>query len=99
MAHLDLHINRASKGYLLDVQADILRGLGSRLVIPVLPLAEAPPLAGRLNPVVTVEGVEHSLVTQHMAAVSAKLLGEVVTSLASRDIEITGAIDLLISGI
>lgn len=99
MARLDLHRNRDGKGYLLDVQADILRALNSRLVIPVLPLDEAPPLAGKLNPLVVVEGAQHSIVTQHMAAVSAKLLGERVISLSSRDNEIIRAIDLLISGI
>ena len=99
MARLDLHRNREGSFYLLDVQADILRGLSSRLVIPVLPLDQAPPIAGKLNPMVTIEGVRHSLVTQHMTAVSGKLLGEVVASLVNRDNEIAGAIDLLISGI
>ncbi len=99
MARLDLHRNRDGEGYLLDVQADILRGLNSRLVIPVIPLHRAPPLAGKLNPLVMVEDLQHSLVTQHMAAVSAKLLGDVVISLANRDNEVTRAIDLLISGI
>ena len=84
---------------MLDVQADILRGLDSRLVIPVLPLHGAPPLAGRLNPIVMVEDTQHSLVTQHMAAVPAKLLGDVVLSMADRDNDVTRAIDLLISGI
>jgi len=99
MARLDLHRNQGGNGYLLDVQADILRDLKSRIVIPLLPLTEAPPPAGRLNPLVTVDGVIHSAVTQHMAAVSIGLLGEVVGSLAGRDTEVTGAIDLLISGI
>lgn len=99
MARLDVHRNRDGNGYLLDVQADILRPLNSRLVIPVLPLVEAPPLAGKLNPLVMIEGVQHSLVTQHMAAVSAKLLGEAVISMSKRDTEVTAAIDLLISGI
>jgi len=99
MARLDLHRNRDGSGYLLDVQADILRTLSSRIVIPVLSLDRAPPPAGRLNPLVTIEGMPHSVVTQYMAAVSLKLLGDVVLSLESRDTDITGAIDLLISGV
>jgi len=99
MARLDLHRNRDGNGYLLDIQADILRSFNSRIVIPVLSLELAPPPAGRLNPLITIEGTVHSAVTQHMAAVSAGLLGEVVGSFASRDIEVTAAIDLLISGI
>lgn len=99
MARLDLHRNRGGADYLLDVQADILRDFSSRLVIPVLPLADAPPVAGKLNPIVVIDGVQHSLVTQHMAAVPAKLLGDAVLSMASRDSEIIRAIDLLISGV
>ena len=99
MARLDLHRNRDGIGYLLDVQADILRSLNSRLVIPVLPLEQAPPPAGKLNPLVTVEGIVHSVVTQHMAAVSIGLLGVVVGSFDGRDTEVTAAVDFLISGI
>jgi toxin CcdB len=99
MARLSLHRNRDGSGYLLDVQADILKSLSSRLVIPVLPLDQAPPPAGKLNPLVTVDGVVHSVVTQHMAAVSTKLLGDVAVSMEQRDTEIIGAIDLLISGV
>lgn len=99
MARLDLHRNLERGGYLLDVQADIMRGLNSRMVIPVLALDQAPPPAGRLNPLLTVDGTPHSLVTQYMSAVSIKLLGDVVASFQNRDTEIIAAIDLLISGI
>jgi len=99
MARMDLHRNLGGNGYLLDIQADLLRSFNSRVVLPVLSLYQAPPLAGRLNPLVVIDGAEHSVVTQHMAAVSIRLLGETVMSMASRETEITGAIDLLISGI
>ena len=99
MARLDLYRNREGRGYLLDVQADILRTLDSRIVIPVLPVDAAPPRAGRLNPLITIEGEDHSAVTQHMAAVPIALFGEIAGSLAARDIEITAAIDLLIWGL
>jgi len=99
MARLDLHHNRGGDGYLLDIQADIMRGLSSRIVIPVLALDKAPPPAGKLNPLVTLEGQVHSAVTQYMTAVPEKLLGDIVASLESRATEITNAIDLLLSGI
>ena len=76
-----------------------MRGLNSRMVIPVLALDQAPPPAGRLNPLVTVDGISHSLVTQYMSAISVKLLGDVVASFPTRDTEIIAAIDLLISGV
>jgi toxin CcdB len=99
MAQFDLHRNRDGRGYLLDIQSNLLRGLTTRLVIPVLPLTEAPPPAGRLNPLVTIGAAPHSVVTQHLAAVPAAILGETIDNLGKRDTEITAALDLLISGI
>jgi toxin CcdB len=42
MARLDVHARRDNRaGYLLDVQADLLSGLNTRLVVPLLPRADA----------------------------------------------------------
>jgi toxin CcdB len=99
MARLDLHRNLGGRGYILDIQAEIMRGLNSRVVIPVLPLDQAPPPAGRLNPRIRLKGIEHVLITQYMTAVPMADLGEVVASLADRETEIVGAVDLLITGV
>ena len=42
MARFDVYARPAGAGYVLDVQADILNGLNTRIVVPLLPLSEAP---------------------------------------------------------
>ena len=97
MAQFDVH--RLSKGRLaIDCQADLLDYLGSRFVVPLVPIDEAMP-AKRLNPVFNIEGRDHVMLTEAAAAVRARELGEVVTSLAGHSFEITGALDVLISGV
>ncbi|AWK85615.1 CcdB family protein [Azospirillum thermophilum] len=50
MARFDVHRRLDGAGYLLDLQADILRDLNTRFVAPSLPLGEAPRPAAPLNP-------------------------------------------------
>lgn len=42
MARFDIYENPACPGYLLDVQADLLDGLNTRMVVPLLPMEAAP---------------------------------------------------------
>ncbi|PLC48906.1 hypothetical protein CR159_16240 [Pollutimonas subterranea] len=49
-----------------------MRQFNTRMVIPLLPLAEALKPAKTLNPLFNIEGIEHSMVTQYMAAVPVK---------------------------
>ncbi|MBS1183360.1 MAG: plasmid maintenance protein CcdB, partial [Proteobacteria bacterium] len=39
MARFDVFPNPGGSGYLLDVQADLLDGLNTRIVVPLLPTA------------------------------------------------------------
>jgi toxin CcdB len=102
MAQFDLHRNRKAGAFplLLDVQADLLASLATRVVVPLMTARRhrARPIT-RLNPVVRVKGVEHVLLFQEMAAIPATALGEIVASLADRRAEMIGAIDLLLAGI
>ena len=98
MARLDVHANRGGKGFLLDVQADLIARLNTRMVVPRLPLTHAPTTAQRLNPVFDVQGVPVSMVTQFMAAVPrSELMGPVATLNGHRD-AIFSAIDFLHHG-
>jgi len=98
MAQYDAFRNPEGSGYLLDVQSDLLDGLTTRLVVPLMPKTHAPKPAARLNPIVTISEEPHIMVTQFMAAVPAKLLSEQVTSVAMLRDEITAAIDMLTHG-
>ena len=86
--------------YLLNVQSDIIGELHTRMVIPLLPLADfAGRPAQRLNPVITVEGGKYLVLTHEMAAVRLAQLGEVVTDIQETRQVIKDAIDFLLDGV
>ena len=89
----------AGEGLLLDVQADLMDGLNTRMVVPLLPVEIAPIQAGRLNPIFLIGDTRYAMVTQFMAAVPVAHLGERVGSLAHEHFVIKPAIDLLFDGV
>lgn len=98
MARFEVYANPDGTGYVLDVQADVLNELNTRIVVPLLPLAQAPVPAQRLNPVFEIGDEPHVMVTQFMAAVPRSLLRSPVTSLSGQDNEIMAALDMLLVG-
>jgi len=98
MARFDVYANAAEPGYLLDVQADLLSQLNTRLVIPLQALELAPTPATRLNPEFEIHGHRYSLVTQFMAAIPASELKVHVTNLDKQSAAILDAIDFLHHG-
>ncbi len=89
---------KAGTGYVLDVQANLLSELGTRVVVPLLPNETAPKAARGLNPEFEINGRPHVMLTQFIAAVSKKHLGKSVFSLQARSDDITRALDLLLTG-
>ena len=57
--------------YVLDVQADLLQELGTRVVVPLLPPDRAPKPARGLNPAFDIDGHPPPMLTQFIAAVPA----------------------------
>ncbi|TVP43496.1 MAG: plasmid maintenance protein CcdB [Halomonas sp.] len=98
MARFDVFENEGGTGYLLDVQSDILSGLNTRVVVPLLPKSTAPTPAQRLNPVFSIEGQELVMATQYMAAVPEGELRSGIGSLAEKQDEISVALDMLFLG-
>ncbi len=98
MARFDVYPNSDGVGFLLDVQADLLSGLNTRVVVPLLPSDRAPRPATRLNPVFDVANRPHVMVTQFLAAIPTSALTPAVASLARHDHAIVGALDMLFSG-
>lgn len=102
MAQFDLHKNPRGGAYplLLDVQAELLAGLATRVVVPLMTVKRygARPIT-RLNPIATIHGVEHVLLFQELAAVPPAALGERVGSLAERRADLVAALDLLFTGV
>lgn len=104
MAQFDVHKNLApSKSrvpFLLDVQADLLNVLATRVVIPLVNPAEVGNLVVRhLHFDVEVEGQRFIALGSELAAIPAKALGMRVANLASKRTEIVRALDVIISGV
>ncbi|MGB1216006.1 MAG: CcdB family protein [Pikeienuella sp.] len=59
MARYDVYANPDASGYLLDVQADLLDSLNTRVVVPLMPISAAPSPAKRLNPVFNIQSEPH----------------------------------------
>ncbi len=98
MERFNVYPNLSGSGYLINVQADFMRPFNTRIVIPLLPLVEAPRPAKTLNPLFNIEGIQHSMVTQYMAAVPAKELKVAVFNVQNRHDDIVAAIDFLFHG-
>jgi toxin CcdB len=84
---------------LLDIQADLVASLATRVVVPMAPKKKwgARPITG-LNPLATLGGVEYILVFQELAAIQRTALGALVGSLADRRADVIRALDLLVTG-
>ncbi|WP_282029646.1 CcdB family protein [Paracoccus marcusii] len=99
MARFDVYARPgAAAGYVLNVQADVLNGLNTRVVVPLLPLGEAPIPAKQLNPVFEIDAEPHVMVTQFLAAIPRALLRSPVANLEDRDSEIMAALDMVLVG-
>jgi toxin CcdB len=96
MARFSLYPDPEGDGYLLDVQSDIMRHLNTRVVVPLMPLGKAPKPATNLNPLFVIDDIEHTMVTQYLAAVPTSVLKREILNMANRRDDIVNAIDLLL---
>jgi toxin CcdB len=98
MAKFDVYQGPEGKALLLDVQADLLDALNTRMVVPLMVSGEAPIPAKRLNPVFEIDGIEYVMVTQFLASVPQSLLKNPVTKLPEQFEDVTTALDMLFQG-
>jgi toxin CcdB len=82
----------------VDCQADALRDLDTRLVVPLLPAGLVVVTSG-LNPGFNVDGQPMNFYPQGAAAVPARELRSVRSNLAQERYTILNALDLLLTGI
>lgn len=98
MARHDVFLRDDGPGYLLDLQANLLDSLNTRLVVPLLPVEMAPQPIPRLNPVFSIEGRSVVMATHLMGVVSLSILKLRVCNLRERHDEIVAALDMVFQG-
>jgi toxin CcdB len=104
MAQFDVFQNpvtaaRRAYPWVVVLQSDFANSSPERIVAPLVPRAAYPQIPGRLTPVVTVEGVDHILMTSSLAGVAARDLGPRIDTLGPSRLEILSAIDYLFFGV
>ncbi len=105
MAQFDVYrnanpVSRSRIPYLLDVQAELLDAIATRVVVPLCDVQLLKgKLAERLNPTFQIEGRTVALVPPELAGVPRKTLGERVGNLSSERFAIIAALDLVFTGI
>lgn len=86
--------------FLLDVQAELLDDLQTRVVVP---LADKRWFAGKilsqLTPVFTVQGTEVVALTPQIAGIAKRELGAHAGNLSAHRHDILSALDLLLTGV
>lgn len=105
MAQFSAHENtrpesKTTVPYLLDVQSDLLDGLATRVVVPLVPeSAVRDAVLKGVMPIFPIDGKPYAMLTPQLAGISKKLLGPAVADLSCHRNEIIGALDILITGI
>jgi len=104
MAQFDVYLNlnpatRKNIPYLLDVQADLLDSLNTRVVVPLVLAKEMGIAVKQLTLPFKIKGITVVMSTGELAGLPLRTLGEKVTSLKNKRGEIIAALDLLFTGI
>lgn len=87
-------------GFVVNIQSRMLDGIVTRVVIPLIRTDLAPKAAVRtLNPIFSIEGADHMLMTQNIASVPLSQLQAPIGSLVEQRDDIVRAIDALLSGL
>lgn len=101
MARFDIHaFNNPDVPYVLDVQADLLSSLNTRVVIPLMPEKSVPHESlPRLKPVIYIKDANYILMTTDIAAIASHKLGPRVSNAEEQYRQIiTDSLDFLFQG-
>ena len=98
MAKFDVYQLDSDDHLLLDVQADLLDALNTRIVVPLIPLHDFSKPAQRLNPVFEIIGQKYAMGTQFIGAVPKSIVTKPVANLSENFSEITNALDMAFQG-
>jgi toxin CcdB len=103
MAQYDVHRNADDETapnfpYIVDMQADLLRHLETRLVVPLGRASPRIQSLTRLTPRVEVDGEPLLFLVNHTVSVPRSILGPIVGSVAENGVDLLNAIDFLLTG-
>lgn len=103
MAQFDVYENTDQNSsptfpYLLDIQADILSDLPTRVVVPLVLSSVLNKSIPILTPPFTIMETEVKMVTPQLVGVQMHLLGSRICSLKEKRSDIVAALDLLVTG-
>ncbi|WP_346900415.1 CcdB family protein [uncultured Roseibium sp.] len=98
MARFQVRRMRSTDILGIELQADLLDDLNTRVLVPLIPLCEVEKHIDRLNPVFDIDGCAYVMMTQHLAAVAVSEIGDVVADLSSKRDAIVAAADFLFQG-
>jgi len=96
--HRNADANSKHVPYLLDVQSDLLSGVPTRIVVPMVRAAIYGKAESRLCPLFEIEGVKVIMLTTDIAGVEKSEIGARVGSLAERRDDIRDALDFAFQG-
>jgi len=104
MAQFDVYPNPNSDTaeqvpYLLDVQADLLDIMSTRIVIPLYTPQAIPKPIRHLNPLASINGDRFVCSTAELAGIPVSMLHHPITNLAENRDEIIAALDFIYTGI
>ena len=84
--------------YLLDIQADLLDGLSTRVVVPLMASSAIGKAIKHLNPRFTIRDTTVFMSTAELAGIPVRAMGEKVASLKDQRQDIIAALDFLFTG-
>lgn len=100
MAQFDIYKGSPSSAeYLVDLQDEVVDGLATRVVAPLVASEEISQPMTILNPVIRIEGEAYLLMTHLLAAIPASSLKNKVASANTQRNEIFASLDVLFTGI
>lgn len=104
MAQFDLfsnpiHAARAAYPYVVVMQSDTASGDADHIVAPLVERAKMGPVAGRLLPTVSIDGLDHLVVIPALTGMPRRALAQPLRTLEAHRAELLAAIDLLFFGI
>ncbi|MEQ1952731.1 CcdB family protein [Mesorhizobium sp. CN2-181] len=98
MARYDVFPNPSGDGFLLELQADLLSDLNTRVVAPLLPATASVKVIRRLNPTFTIDGKQYIMFAHLIATVPLSRLSEPRTNFVRHQEEIVAALEMLFQG-